>query len=186
MDKRQAILTATAKLITERGLQSTPMSLIAKKSKVGAGTIYRYFEDKEALVTAVYEELVKDISTVVFRNLSESGDSTLKEKFIAFWRSVLKFFLENPENTTLFGYLKTSPYVKAEVREAIDQKMQQKSYNLFIKEMEEKSLLRNLGAGITINFIYGGLLNLSRKNSAELDEKCIEQILEMCWEIITS
>ncbi len=186
MDKRQAILTATAKLITERGLQSTPMSLIAEKSGVGTGTIYRYFEDKEALVTAVYEELVKDIGTVVFRNLNESSSSTLKEKFFALWKGVLEFFLQNPERTVLFDYLKTSPYVKKEVKEAIDQEMQQKSYNLFVKEMEEKSLIRDLGAGLTINFIYGGLLNLSKKNPSELNEESIEQVLEMCWEVMAA
>ncbi len=184
MDKRQAILTATAKLITERGLQSTPVSLIAERSGVGAGTIYRYFEDKEALVTAVYEELVKDISIVVFRD--KGGDGKMKERFFAFWRNVLEFFLKNPERTALFDYLKTSPYVKREVKEAIDKQMQQKSYDLFVKEMEEKSLTRNLGPELTINFIYGGLLQLTKKNPTELDEECVEQVLEMCWEIMTA
>ena len=39
-DKRDNILHTTLHLIVERGLESTPMSLIASEAAVGMGTIY--------------------------------------------------------------------------------------------------------------------------------------------------
>ena len=57
-DKRSLILQGTLDLIDERGLQSTPMSAIAKRSGVAMGTIYHHFESKEELVAALYVELI--------------------------------------------------------------------------------------------------------------------------------
>lgn len=48
-DKRKAILETTLELIRQYGLQGTPISLIAKNANVAAGTIYRYFQNKEAI-----------------------------------------------------------------------------------------------------------------------------------------
>ena len=56
-DKRDNILHTTLHLIVERGLESTPMSLIASEAAVGMGTIYHYFASKEELVNALYREL---------------------------------------------------------------------------------------------------------------------------------
>jgi len=53
-DKREAILSAALELFSERGYHGTAVPLVAEKANVGAGTLYRYFESKEALVNALY------------------------------------------------------------------------------------------------------------------------------------
>src|SRR4051812_31840826 len=55
-DKREAITTAALELFVERGFYGTAVPEIADRAGVGAGTIYRYFESKEALVNAMYRE----------------------------------------------------------------------------------------------------------------------------------
>ncbi|MFC4807906.1 TetR/AcrR family transcriptional regulator [Paenibacillus sp. GCM10023250] len=47
-------MDATLDLIHEEGLQSVTFSKIFKK--VGAGTIYNYFSNKEEFVNAIYKE----------------------------------------------------------------------------------------------------------------------------------
>ena len=79
MDKRQAILQATAKLIALHGLQNTPTSLIANEAGVGEGTIYRYFKDKEALVVTVYRGLIEDFNNAV--TLEDMNSGFVKERF---------------------------------------------------------------------------------------------------------
>ncbi|KGK15495.1 helix-turn-helix domain-containing protein, partial [Vibrio navarrensis] len=49
-DKRQQILSAAEKLVAEFGFQGLSMSKLAKEAGVAAGTIYRYFTDKEHLL----------------------------------------------------------------------------------------------------------------------------------------
>src|SRR3954470_8651647 len=54
--KREAILDAALQLFSERGFHGTAVPLVADLAGVGAGTVYRYFDSKEALVNAVYQE----------------------------------------------------------------------------------------------------------------------------------
>lgn len=39
--------------------------MIAEKAKVGAGTIYRYFENKEALVNSLFTKSVLQLSELI-------------------------------------------------------------------------------------------------------------------------
>jgi AcrR family transcriptional regulator len=50
LDKKTLILETTLDLISENGFHGTPISMIAEKAGIGAGTIYRYFENKEDLI----------------------------------------------------------------------------------------------------------------------------------------
>jgi AcrR family transcriptional regulator len=51
--ERSDILQATLKPISEYGFHNTPMSKTTTEANVGAGTIYRYFENKKALIKVV-------------------------------------------------------------------------------------------------------------------------------------
>jgi AcrR family transcriptional regulator len=47
---KEAILDATAALVTERGLRSVTMSEIAEKAGIGRATLYKYFPDVETIL----------------------------------------------------------------------------------------------------------------------------------------
>ena len=49
-DKRTAIFESTLALVREQGFHGTPMSQVAKKAGVAAGTLYLYFESKDHLI----------------------------------------------------------------------------------------------------------------------------------------
>ena len=61
LDKRSAILDAALVLMSERTFAGTPMPLIAERAEVGAGTIYRYFESKEALGNEVFRVCEREL-----------------------------------------------------------------------------------------------------------------------------
>jgi AcrR family transcriptional regulator len=52
---REAILTATAGLVAERGLASVKMAQIAEKAGIGRATLYKYFPDVDAILLAWHE-----------------------------------------------------------------------------------------------------------------------------------
>ncbi|HEX3713198.1 MAG TPA: helix-turn-helix domain-containing protein [Trebonia sp.] len=60
---RQRILTAAARVFTERGLDAT-LDEVAREAGVGVGTVYRRFPDKESLVTELFRHRVDDLVTV--------------------------------------------------------------------------------------------------------------------------
>jgi AcrR family transcriptional regulator len=87
--ERIDILQATLKPISEYGFHNTPMSKTTTEANVGAGTIYRYFENKKALIKVVivtgansgigYEaarELAKKEATVVMGCRDGQKDQT--------------------------------------------------------------------------------------------------------------
>ena len=60
-DKRKSILDSTLELIRQNGFQGTPISLIAKNAGVAAGTIYHYFENKEAIIIELHDVIRKEM-----------------------------------------------------------------------------------------------------------------------------
>jgi hypothetical protein len=50
-DKREEIVQAALELIAEKGFHGAPMAMIAKKSDVAVGTIYRYSRTRMYLST---------------------------------------------------------------------------------------------------------------------------------------
>ncbi|HEU4945770.1 MAG TPA: TetR/AcrR family transcriptional regulator [Kribbella sp.] len=55
---RDATLDATAALVAERGLTSVTMSQIAGRTGIGRATLYKYFPDVEAILTAWHERQI--------------------------------------------------------------------------------------------------------------------------------
>jgi AcrR family transcriptional regulator len=52
------ILAAALELFVERGFSSTKLEDVARRAGVSKGTVYRYFESKQAIFRAVVQELV--------------------------------------------------------------------------------------------------------------------------------
>src|SRR5258708_894681 len=88
-DKREAILGAARALFVERGSQGTAVPAIADRAGVGAGTIYRYFESKEALVNELYRREKQMLATRVLTGFPV--ESSAREQFRAFWHRMARF-----------------------------------------------------------------------------------------------
>lgn len=59
-EKAEAILTSAMTEFLSNGYAGTNMDAIATKAGVSKATIYSYFQDKEGLFTALFDELVKE------------------------------------------------------------------------------------------------------------------------------
>ena len=79
-DKREEIVKASLELIAEQGFHGAPMALIAERAGVGAGTIYRYFENKDVLITELYQELEQRIYPVIQEGYAP--ERPIRERYI--------------------------------------------------------------------------------------------------------
>lgn len=111
-DKRADILKATLKLISEHGFHGTPMSMIAKEADVGAGTIYRYFENKEALINELFLEIKARISQVMLSGFS--AEASAEETFCKVWRNTFDFCVQNPQEMFFLEQYHNSPFLTPE------------------------------------------------------------------------
>ncbi|MET7639982.1 helix-turn-helix domain-containing protein [Streptomyces sp. NPDC005438] len=57
---RAAVIAAAREVFAEQGL-TAPLSVIARRARVGQGVLYRHFPDRTALVEAVLEENVRQV-----------------------------------------------------------------------------------------------------------------------------
>src|SRR3979411_1015681 len=55
---RDAVLDATAALVSEHGLASVSMSRIAEETGIGRATLYKYFPDVESILLAWHERQI--------------------------------------------------------------------------------------------------------------------------------
>ena len=114
--KRAAILGATLELISEHGFHGTAMSMIADKAGVGAGTIYRYFDSKEDLITQLYLEIKREKGKAFLEGYSE--DLSLRERFRTLWLNMLHYYMDHPQELAFMEQFDNSPYMNAEVQDA--------------------------------------------------------------------
>ncbi|MFH0926313.1 MAG: TetR/AcrR family transcriptional regulator [bacterium] len=72
-DKRQEIMTAIETLFTNRGIHEITTEDIAREAKVGKGTLYRYFQNKDDLffqtIVSGFDELCSLLSHKIPNNI---------------------------------------------------------------------------------------------------------------------
>lgn len=72
---REAILEATWSLVAEHGLLSVTMSRIAQETGIGRATLYKYFSDVEAILSAWHERHVTGHLTDLAELKNQDGDA---------------------------------------------------------------------------------------------------------------
>ena len=115
-DKRQDILRATLDLISEHGFHGTPMAMIAERAGVGAGTIYRYFENKESLIDELFFGLKRDLSEAMLAGFEDQA--TLIDKVRMLWLNTLNYCIQHPQEMLFIEQYHSSPYLTPESEEA--------------------------------------------------------------------
>jgi TetR/AcrR family fatty acid metabolism transcriptional regulator len=80
IDRRMGILTAAITTYADRGYNQTRVEDIAEQAGVSKGTIYLYFDSREAILTAAFDEFVKQIGVGVEAILSRDAPPLEKLK----------------------------------------------------------------------------------------------------------
>ncbi len=102
-ETRGRILAAAMELFRRRGFESATMRDIAQEAGVALGSAYYYFESKEALVMAFYEQARDEMRPVIVQALSEERD--LQGALRAILDAKLRYFAPNRKFLgALFGH----------------------------------------------------------------------------------
>jgi AcrR family transcriptional regulator len=71
----EAILEATARILTEDGYDKANTNLIAERAGVSIGSLYQYFPNKESLMAALMEQHSQEIAEIVESKLNRLFDA---------------------------------------------------------------------------------------------------------------
>jgi AcrR family transcriptional regulator len=72
-EKRREILKAVARCFRRHGLNGASISDICAEAKISPGHLYHYFDDKNAIITAMAEERLKEITAHFQRSIDRPG-----------------------------------------------------------------------------------------------------------------
>ena len=87
----EEILDAALELFTEKGFSATRICDVAKKAGISKGTLYLYFESKEAMFCAVVQEMISpelDRVEDMLEHYSGSSEELLRQLIRSWWQSV--------------------------------------------------------------------------------------------------
>jgi TetR/AcrR family transcriptional regulator, repressor for uid operon len=71
--KRREILRAVARCFRRSGLNGASISDICAEARISPGHLYHYFDDKDAIITAMAEERLNEITTHFERSIGRPG-----------------------------------------------------------------------------------------------------------------
>jgi len=91
------ILAATARVIVRRGFDAMTTNAVAEAAGVSIGSLYQYFPNKEALVAALIERHVEEMSNAVTSKLARVGQLPVAEAVRAMIELTIRAHSVEPE-----------------------------------------------------------------------------------------
>lgn len=184
-DKREAILEAALHLFVERGFYGTAVPEIADRAGVGAGTIYRYFESKEALVNAIYRQEKLHFAHLVLDDFPASAPT--REQFRLLWTRMARFAAAHQDAFVFLELHHHARYLDAESR-AVEHRMTE----LFTRVVTNAQARRELKAGaprLLMGLVMGAFVGVIR-SCVDVEQPLGDAdwvLAEQCvWEAIRS
>lgn len=184
LDKREEIVRAALELIAENGFHGAPMAMIAERANVGAGTIYRYFENKDVLITQLYQDLEDRMFPVILDKYDPC--KPIRERFLCLGTALLKYFITNPLDFRYLEQFHNSPYGADHRRDKILGKKE--GCNVFRELFEEgvaQQVTKDLPLVILFSLFFGPLVTVARDHILGfiiLDDSIVSQVVDACWD----
>src|SRR5262249_46992573 len=182
----EAILAASLELFAERGFHGTTVPEVAQKARVGAGTVYRYFESKEALVNALYQLWKKEYGRFLLGDLP--FNKSPKALFHYLWQRMGQFARNQPKALAFLELHHHGTY--------LDEKSRQTEQEIlvplrsFVQDAQKRGALKyDCSAEVLMAVVYGafnGLVRAATNGYLDLTTKVWASSAECVWRAIES
>ncbi len=182
-DKREAILDAALELFSVRGFHGTAVPLIAEHAKVGAGTLYRYFESKEAIVNVLFREQKRAFSRALLTDFPVGVPT--RQAFHEIWSRLCRFAQENPKVIAFLELHNHGDYLDAESKQVELEMLL--PLKVFVEEAQRQQVLKPTSPEILMALVWGsfvGLVSACWKGFMTLDDAAFDAAEACMWEAI--
>jgi len=182
-EKIQLIYQATLSLVKQHGLTGLTMAAIGKEAGIGMGTLYTYFESKEALINTLFKSLKGKHTERIFADLhlTDPYPLILRTVFANYIRNRVDahsehFFLEQAHG---------SHFLESDAQ-ALGDVAYQTLYELLDKG-KEAHLVKNLPNTLLAATLIGSaneLANLVIAGQALFDKDFLDTAFTLSWDSI--
>lgn len=182
-DRRESILDAALVCFVERGFHGTAIPQIARQAGIAAGTIYHYFDSKEALVNALYRTWKTAVGQRVFTAFPQSAP--VRQQFRVMWNEMVAFAVGAP---TAFAFIELhnhASYLDPE-SQAIDRTLKDFA-RAMIANAQREGTIKPLAAEVLMELVFGAFVGMMRahwEGRFELTDAVIAAAEEACWDTV--
>jgi TetR/AcrR family transcriptional regulator, repressor of fatR-cypB operon len=183
--RRDTILRAALELFVERGFHGASVPAIAERAGIAAGTMYRYFPSKEALVNELYRALKRSLLETLLSGFP--FDAPPRAQFRSFFFRLWGFARKEPAAFTFLEHHHHADYLDAESRA-----MERASLVPFVDFIEHARALRITKAIVApalMAIVWGafsGLLKAGRLGHLELTDDIVASAEGCAWDAIAA
>jgi AcrR family transcriptional regulator len=184
--KKRAIIQATMELVSENGFHGAPIAMVAERAGVAAGTIYRYFENKDALIIGVYSDFEERLREKILEGYPEQG--SVQERYSHLARVLVKIWTSSPIEFRFVEQFHNSPYGIELRRDRLLGKEKDLCRDLF-EEGLDIGAIRPLPFPMLFALAFGPLIYISRDHNLgffELNDSILQQAIDGCWNAVKS
>jgi AcrR family transcriptional regulator len=180
--KRQAILTGALRILDRRGLAGLSMDAVAKAAGVATGTIYLYFENKEALLNALYVDVKAELSRQVFS--AASPTAALRPAFEQMCVAYLEYVTAHRADLVFMREFPNSPHLLEESRARTSGTLA--PLVELLERAQAEGLLKSLPVPFMVAFLQGTLTEMAAYIGADPEEAQEQrvEVARLCWDAL--
>jgi len=174
-EKEKSIKEAVIKLILQEGFHGTSISKIAKLAGVSPATVYIYFENKEVMLQAIYNEYVEDIFDRVIASIHfEMQGRQLIEMMITSYYNYIS------ANREIFSFVEQFSHCPSLADRCMGNHGIYKINDLIL-EMKRRQMIKDFSNDNLIAIIFSPVKSIASDHYKSEDEKIIllQELIKM-------
>jgi len=182
-DKHEAILEAALDLFVERGFHGTAVPEVAERAGVGAGTIYRYFESKEALVNAVYQRSKREFLEYVLADFPFIAPA--REQLHVFWTRMAEQTRDNFRAMAFMELHHHGAYLDEQSR-ALESSLLDTTREIMTRWRAEQ-VVKDVDPDLLVAIVWGAFVGIQKAawlGHLELTDEALAEAEECVWQAI--
>ncbi|EPG74270.1 transcriptional regulator, TetR family [Leptospira fainei serovar Hurstbridge str. BUT 6] len=172
---KERIIDAALQLFSERGFFETHIPDIALRAKIGVGTIYRNFRNKDHLFNESFRKCLFEFLTFLEKEIVEQSDR--RERFFLLWTGISSFSKAKPNEFFFLNRFFSSAHLDDEsLTEFLGLKFRLAVYF----RSEEGDAFSDTCASLVLGSFLG-LMRLQSEESGFPDQEIIRRSAEILW-----
>jgi AcrR family transcriptional regulator len=178
--KERRILAGTLQLVEKQGLSGLSMEAVARAAGVAIGTVYIYFDNKEALLNALYLRTKSEFSKEIFG--STADDEPIKPAFQRMCITYLRYVAAHRAEMVFMHQFRNSPFLLEQTKE-LGARTGAPLVRL-LERAKREGLLKDLPTPLMIAFLQGTLGELASYAAKDRREETYAEIARLAWDAL--
>jgi AcrR family transcriptional regulator len=181
--KAREILVATLAEVEQVGLAGLSIEAVARRAGVATGTVYIYYNSKEALLEALYIATKSELAGLVFRD----EGLPIRVAFSRMAAAFLEYVIDHHAEMVFMSQMANSPYLSARMKETMA--LGARPLTELLERGKRERILKHLDTKLMLTFLQGTLRELAPLAAAVPRSRraaCFEQIAALCWDALKS